>query len=113
MSSWLSLSNRDLGDPRRWGKGNYTVTPKIFSSVQFKMVSVRSNFFPTFAFANGSNVYFITDDSVCHRQTRDSGFCLSVQFKMVSTRSEKPICAQPRLSQVSPNVAFETVPIFV
>ena len=26
----------------------------------------------------------------------------SVQFKMVSMRSEKPICAPPRLSEVSP-----------
>ena len=33
----------------------------------------------------------------------------SVQFKMVSIRSEKPICAPPCLSDVSPNVAFGTV----
>ena len=28
-------------------------------------------------------------------------------------RSEKPICATPRLSEVSPTFAFETVPMFV
>ena len=38
-------------------------------------------------------------------------FC-SVQFKMVSKRSEEPICAQPRLSEVFANVAFETVSMF-
>ena len=32
------------------------------------------------------------------------------QFKMVSMRSEKPIGAPPCLSEVSPNVSFETVP---
>ena len=32
-------------------------------------------------------------------KSRDS----SVQFKMVSMRSEKPICAPPRLSEVSPS----------
>ena len=32
---------------------------------------------------------------------------------MVSMRSEKPICAPPRLSEVSPNAAFETIPVFV
>ena len=37
---------------------------------------------------------------------------LSVQFKMVSMRSEKPICAPPTLGSFL-NVAFETVPIFV
>ena len=37
----------------------------------------------------------------------------SVQFKRVSMRSEKPICAPPHLSEMSPNVAFETVPMFV
>ena len=34
----------------------------------------------------------------------------SVQCKMVSMRSEKPIRAPPRLSEVSPIDAFETVP---
>ena len=34
------------------------------------------------------------------------------QFKMVSMRSEKPICSPPRLRSF-PNVAFETVPMFV
>ena len=36
----------------------------------------------------------------------------SVQFKMVSMRSEKPICATSRLRSF-PNVAFEPVPMFV
>ena len=38
----------------------------------------------------------------------------SVQFKMVSMRSEKPIIMRstPSLGNV-PNVAFETVPMFV
>ena len=36
----------------------------------------------------------------------------SVQFKMVSMCSEKPVCAPPRLSEF-PNVVFETVPMFV
>ena len=31
----------------------------------------------------------------------------SVQFKIVSMRSEKPICAPSRLSDVSPNVAID------
>ena len=34
----------------------------------------------------------------------------SVQFKMLSMRSEKPICAPTRVSEVFPNVAFERVP---
>ena len=33
----------------------------------------------------------------------------SAQFKMVSIRPGKPICVPPRLSEVSSNVAFETV----
>ena len=37
----------------------------------------------------------------------------SVQFEMISVHSGKPICAPPRLSEVSPNIAFETVPVFV
>ena len=37
----------------------------------------------------------------------------SVHFQVVSMHSENPICAPPRLSEVSPNVAFETVPMFV
>ena len=37
---------------------------------------------------------------------------LSVQFKMVFMRSEKPICAPPTLRSFL-NVAFETVPVFV
>ena len=37
----------------------------------------------------------------------------SIQFKMASVRSEKPICAPPRLSEFSPNVAFETDAMFV
>ena len=37
----------------------------------------------------------------------------SVQFRTVSMRSGKPIRAPPRLSEVSPNVAFETVPMLV
>ena len=36
----------------------------------------------------------------------------TVQFKMVSMCSEKPICAPPRLSEF-PNVVLETVPMFV
>ena len=64
-----------------------------------------------------------------HRSTQDNFFCSMlrikklvntllfllfspVQFKMESTHSEKPICAPPRLRSF-PNVAFETVPIFV
>ena len=35
----------------------------------------------------------------------------SVQFKMVSVRSKKSTCAQPRLSEVSPRLP--TVPMFV
>ena len=31
----------------------------------------------------------------------------SVQFKMVSMRSEKPICARPRLSEVSPKLPLK------
>ena len=31
-----------------------------------------------------------------------------LQFKMVSMHSEKPICAPPRLSEVSSNVALQT-----
>ena len=31
----------------------------------------------------------------------------SVQFKVVSMRSEKPICAPPRLSEVSPTLPFK------
>ena len=31
----------------------------------------------------------------------------SDQFKMVSTRSEKPICAPPRLSDVSPTLPLK------
>ena len=37
----------------------------------------------------------------------------SVQFKMVSVRSEKPISAPPRLSEVSTMSPFKTVPMFV
>ena len=38
---------------------------------------------------------------------------ISVQFKMVPMRSEKPICVSPGPSLRSfPNVAFETVPMF-
>ena len=37
----------------------------------------------------------------------------SIQFKMASVRSEKPICAPPSLSEFSPNVAFETDAMFV
>ena len=33
----------------------------------------------------------------------------SLQYKTVSVRSEKPVCAPPRF----PNFAFETVPMFV
>ena len=40
------------------------------------------------------------------------GSSVSVQFSMVSMRSEKPICAPPRL-KCFPKVAFETVPLFV
>ena len=36
-----------------------------------------------------------------------------VQFKMVSVRSGKPIRAPPNLSEVSPTLPFETVPVFV
>ena len=36
-----------------------------------------------------------------------------VRFKTVSMRSEKPVGAPPRLSDVIPNVSFETVPTFV
>ena len=39
-------------------------------------------------------------------------FC-SVQFKMVSIRLEKPICAPPPSLRSFPNFAFETVPVFV
>ena len=38
--------------------------------------------------------------STTERNTLDVQFSL-VQFRMVSTRSKKPICAQPRLSEVS------------
>ena len=31
----------------------------------------------------------------------------SIQFKMVSMRSEKPICAPPRLSEVSPTLPLK------
>ena len=34
---------------------------------------------------------------------------LSIQFRMVSMRSKKPVCAPGRLSEVFPKVAFETV----
>ena len=38
----------------------------------------------------------------------------SVQFRMVSMRSEKPICAPPRLSEVSPTLALKGFhPMFV
>ena len=36
--------------------------------------------------------------------------CISVQFKIVSVYSEKPICTPPRLRNF-PSVAFETVPM--
>ena len=36
-----------------------------------------------------------------------------IQFNMVAMRSEKPICAPPRASEVSRNFSFETVPMFV
>ena len=36
----------------------------------------------------------------------------SVQFKMVSVRSEKPTCAPSSLSESVPIVAFEMVPMF-
>ena len=40
---------------------------------------------------------------------------IKVQFSLVQDgmRSVKPICAPSRLSEVSPNVAFETVPVYV
>ena len=44
-------------------------------------------------------------DTVIHR-TCLSQFC-SVQFQVVSMRSEKPICAPPRLSEVSPTLPFK------
>ena len=37
----------------------------------------------------------------------------SAQFKMVHMRSEKPIYTLHPVSQSFPNVAFETVPVFV
>ena len=37
----------------------------------------------------------------------------SDQLNMVSTRSEKAICAPPRLSEVSPKLAFEMFPMLV
>ena len=37
----------------------------------------------------------------------------SVQFKRVSMRSEGPICDPPHLTEMSPNVAFKTGPLFV
>ena len=37
----------------------------------------------------------------------------SVQFKMVSMLLQKPICAPPPSLKSFPNVAFETVPMFV
>ena len=38
----------------------------------------------------------------------------SVQFSMISMHSEKPICIPPSLSLRSfPNIAFETVPVFL
>ena len=46
---------------------------------------------------------------------RKSRWCQfnSVQFKTASMRSERPICAPLRASEVSQNFAFETVPMFV
>jgi len=35
----------------------------------------------------------------------------SVQFKMVSMHSEKPMCAPPHPSELSPSIAFQTVPL--
>ena len=37
----------------------------------------------------------------------------SVQFKVVSMRSEKPICATPHLSEVFPKLPLKTVLMFV
>ena len=37
----------------------------------------------------------------------------SVQFTVVSMRSEKPICAPPRLSEVSPTLLLKRFPMFV
>ena len=36
----------------------------------------------------------------------------SLQLRMIFMRSEKPTSAPRRLSEVSPNVALETVPMF-
>ena len=51
--------------------------------------------------------------SLQYLRRRSSAQFTSLQFKMVSMRSGRPICAPPRLSGDSPNVALETVPMLV
>ena len=81
-----------------------TVTKtSTISSVQFKMVSMRSD-----ADVDNKGEENIDDD----HDDDDDQFS-SVQFKMVSMRCGRPICAPPSLSGVSPMLPFKTVPMLV